>query len=55
MALAWLLHDPRVTSVIVGASSVTQIADNLKALENTSFTEEELQAVARIIGQPAGR
>ena len=45
MALAWVLKDERVTSVIVGASSVEQIADNLKAIENTSFTAEELQAI----------
>lgn len=49
MALAWLLKDDRVTSVIVGASSVEQLADNLKALRNTSFTEEELSKIDRII------
>lgn len=41
MALAWVLKDEKVTSVIVGASSVSQLADNLKATENTVFTEEE--------------
>lgn len=45
MALAWLLKDRMVTSVIIGASSVSQIADNLKALQNTSFTEEELRDI----------
>ena len=49
MALAWLLKDDRVTSVIVGASSVEQLADNLKALRNTSFTAEELSEIDRII------
>ena len=38
MALAWLLHDDAVTSVLVGASKPEQLLDNLKALENTEFT-----------------
>lgn len=42
MALSWLFHDSRVTSVIIGASSVPQIEDNLKSLDNYSFTSEEL-------------
>ena len=42
MALAWLLKDNRVTSVIIGASSVTQLKDNLKALDNAEFTPDEL-------------
>lgn len=45
MALAWLLSDKRVTSVIIGASSTAQIADNLRALENTSFSSEELTEI----------
>ena len=48
MALSWLIQDPRVTSVIIGASSVGQIEDDLKALENTSFSPEELQAIEAI-------
>lgn len=42
MSLAWLLRDKRISSVIVGASSVEQLADNLKALQKPDFTEEEL-------------
>ena len=42
MALAWVLKDELVTSVIIGASSVKQLEDNLKAIGNTLFTEEEL-------------
>ncbi len=38
MALAWLLRDKRVTSVIIGASSVAEIEDNLRALEYASPT-----------------
>lgn len=48
MALAWLLKDDRVTSVLVGASSVDQLLDNLKALENISFTAEEQERIKRI-------
>ena len=45
MSLAWLLTDPRVTSVIIGASSVAQIEDDLKALENRYFSEEEIAQI----------
>lgn len=45
MSLAWLLRDEAVTSVIVGASSVEQLADNLKAVDNTTFTDEELKDI----------
>ena len=49
MSLAWLLKDDLVTSVIIGASSVTQLADNLKATENTDFSAEELEKIKKII------
>ncbi|HOW30859.1 MAG TPA: L-glyceraldehyde 3-phosphate reductase [Bacteroidales bacterium] len=49
MAIAWLLKDARVTSVLVGASSVQQLTDNLGALENIAFTTEELTAIDEII------
>ncbi len=42
MALAWLLRDERVTSVIIGASSVEQIADNLRALQHPDFSDDAL-------------
>lgn len=45
MALAWNLKDDLVTSVIIGASSVTQIDDNLKAIENKVFSNEELKLI----------
>lgn len=45
MALAWLLKDQRVTSVIVGASSIQQLVDNLKATDNIQFSTEELLAI----------
>ena len=49
MSLAWLLKDDLVTSVIIGASSITQLADNLKATENTDFSAEELEKIKKII------
>jgi L-glyceraldehyde 3-phosphate reductase len=45
MALAWALRDERVTSVLIGASSVAQLDDNLGALENLKFSDDELAAV----------
>ena len=45
MALAWLLNDRRVSSVIIGASSVPQIEDNLKALDSTGFSAEEIRLI----------
>ena len=45
LALAWALRDPRVTSVLLGASSVEQLDDNLDALGNLAFTEAELAAI----------
>ena len=49
MALAWLLRDERVTSVLIGASSVAQLQDNLKLLRHRSFTIEELQKIENIL------
>jgi len=49
MALAWDLKDDFVTSVIVGASSVAQLRDNVQAIANTSFTPDELQAIDSIL------
>ena len=45
MSLSWLLADKRVTSVIIGASSVAQIEDNLRSLDNTCFSPEELALI----------
>ena len=42
MALSWVLKDGVVTSVLIGASRSEQIVENIKALNNTSFSEEEL-------------
>jgi Predicted oxidoreductases (related to aryl-alcohol dehydrogenases) len=49
MALAWLLKDPRVTSVLIGASSVTQLMDNLKSRDNINFSQEEIETIDNIL------
>lgn len=49
MALAWLLKDSGVTSVIIGSSSVSQIRDSLGCLENLSFSAEELSKIDTIL------
>lgn len=49
MAIAWLLKDKRVTSVLVGASTVAQLDNNLGALKNTAFAPEELQTIENIL------
>jgi L-glyceraldehyde 3-phosphate reductase len=47
LALAWALRDPRVTSVLVGASSVGQLEDNVAALDHLDFTDDELAEIDR--------
>jgi len=47
LALAWALRDARVTSVLVGASSVAQLEENVAALDNLNFTSEELALIDR--------
>lgn len=49
MALAWLLKDERVTSVLVGASSVNQLDNNLACLKNLAFSKEELIEIEAIL------
>ncbi len=48
MALAWLMNKRAVTSVLIGASRPSQILDNIKAAENTDFTDAELEEIDRI-------
>ena len=52
MALAWILTDERVTSVIIGASSVAQLKANLRAVDNLAFTPDELHLIDSIISHP---
>jgi L-glyceraldehyde 3-phosphate reductase len=45
LALAWALRDPRMTSLVIGASSVAQLEDNVVALDNLRFSDEELKEI----------
>lgn len=47
MALAWCLRRPELTSVIIGASSLQQLQDNLQSLRNTEFSAEELDVIKK--------
>lgn len=49
MALSWILRRKEVTSVLIGASSVAQLEDNIKALDGPVFTKEEQEAIDRIL------
>ena len=51
MALAWLLQNPVVCSVLAGASRPEQLLDNIKAAENISFSEEENELIDRITAE----
>ena len=48
MALAWLLRDPAITSVLIGASRPAQVLENIRALRNIAFTADELAEIDRI-------
>jgi len=47
MALAWVLRDPRMTSTLIGASSATQVTENVGTLANLAFSPEELAEIDR--------
>ena len=49
MAIAWVLRNPQVTSALVGASSVKQLEDNIAALNNLSFSPDELKTIENIL------
>jgi L-glyceraldehyde 3-phosphate reductase len=51
MAITWLLKDKRVTSVLIGASSVPQLENNLGALGNTKFSSDELTAIELVLSK----
>lgn len=50
MAIAWLLKDERITSVLVGASKPEQLEDSLKALNHIVFSEDELERIISLLG-----
>jgi L-glyceraldehyde 3-phosphate reductase len=49
MALSWLLKDKRITTVLIGVSSVEQLSNNLACLKNTGYSESELQEIEQIL------
>ena len=49
MAISWILKDDRITSVLIGASKTDQIIDSLKATENTSFSDDELNNINAVL------
>ena len=49
MALAWILRDGDITSVLIGASKASQIVDNVGMLNNTSFSSEERSKIDKIL------
>lgn len=51
MALSWVLRNNRVTTVLIGASKVSQIEDNVKIVDKLDFTKEELEAIERILNK----
>lgn len=51
MALAWVLREGRVTSALIGASKVSQIEENVAALNHLSFTSDELEGIERILSR----
>jgi L-glyceraldehyde 3-phosphate reductase len=50
LAIAWVLRDPRMTSALVGASSVEQLRENVAAVRQSGFSAEELAAIDRLAG-----
>lgn len=50
MAIAWLLKDPRITSVLVGVSKPEQLDDNVSAVKNTQFSDSEVAKIKEILG-----
>ena len=55
MALAWVLHDPRMTSAVIGVSSVAQLEENLAALDRLDFSADELAQIDRLAGKVAAK
>lgn len=53
MALAWILRDKRITSVLIGVSKPEQLTDSLQCFRNTWFSAEELQTIEEILKEPA--
>ena len=54
LAIAWVLRHPQMTSALVGASKVSQVEDNIAALNNLHFSADELAAIEAILRDDAG-
>ncbi|MFT8395006.1 aldo/keto reductase [Propionibacterium sp.] len=52
LALSWILRDPRMTSVVIGASSVAQLESNVAAVKSLDFSTEELSAISELLPDP---
>jgi L-glyceraldehyde 3-phosphate reductase len=50
MALAWILKDKRITSVILGASKIKQVMEGVHAIKNIDFNKDELDRINAILG-----
>jgi L-glyceraldehyde 3-phosphate reductase len=50
MALAWILKDPRISSVLIGVSKPAQVLDSIRCLDNYAFTSDELTRINTILG-----
>jgi L-glyceraldehyde 3-phosphate reductase len=51
MALSWVLKDPRITSVLIGARNKEQLLDSFKCIENTDFSLEELNIIDELLAK----
>jgi L-glyceraldehyde 3-phosphate reductase len=49
LAISWLVNTGNLTSVLIGASKFSQVAENIAALNNTQFTDEELNLIDQIV------
>jgi len=49
MAISWVLRNPIITSALIGASSINQIQENVKALNNLTFSKDELNKIEKIL------
>ena len=54
MALSWVLRPGGVTSALIGVSSIEQLEENLKAADNTDFSDAELAEIDKLAGEPDG-
>lgn len=54
LAITWVLRQPAMTSALVGASSVSQVEDNIAALDASPLSEEELQRIDAVLAEPVG-